>query len=293
VLTLPLMALGGLAAGVLGSILGVGGGFIMVPLLSIVFHVPMHFAVSAGQACVLATSSISASYYIRQHLAHVRLGLALGISSAIGAIAGALVGSHLNGTVLSVAFGFVLMYVAYRMNQGNGKAEQRVANVEACKVDHWGAGQALAFVGGVLSGLLGIGGGLVNVPVMCLVMGVPMRLAAATSTYMIGMTAVAGVTVYYAKGMMDLLVAGACACGVFLGALVGPRIGMRVHTRYLRLTFGVVALYTAYTMILKALPLTKSQQVVVSVLLLVLSIGGVLLYRRIRDRRRAHELVQP
>jgi len=252
--TLPLMALGGAFAGLIGSMLGLGGGFIVVPMLSILFRVPMHAAIATGQVTVMATSSIAAAAYLRARLTHVRLGIVLEIPTTIGAISGAFVGTRLPGPALAVVFGLLFLYVGWRMLRGSQGIDDPSITVETCRIRSWPAGLAGSYVGGVLSGLLGVGGGVVKVPIMCLGMGVPLRIATATSTFMVGITAAAGAFVYYTEGHLDLLVGGATVIGVAVGAALGPRVASRVHTRYLRYGFVVVAAYTAAVMIYKNLP---------------------------------------
>jgi len=252
--TLPLMALGGLVAGLVGSMLGLGGGFIIVPMLTVLFGVPMHSAVATGQVAVMATSSVAAASYLRARLTHVRLGIVLEIPTTIGAISGALAGTRLPGPALAMIFGFLMIYVGWQMLRGRQGMDDPTVTVETCRLHRWPAGLAGSYVGGVLSGLLGVGGGVVKVPVMCLGMGVPLRIATATSTFMVGITAAAGAFVYYTEGHLDLLVGGATVIGVAVGAALGPRMARRVHTRYLRYGFVVVAAYTAAVMIYKNLP---------------------------------------
>ncbi|MGQ9555277.1 MAG: sulfite exporter TauE/SafE family protein [Anaerolineae bacterium] len=265
--TLPLMALGGALAGMLGSMLGIGGGFIVVPMLTILFRIPMHLAVSAGQAAVMATSSMSAAYYVRERLSHIRLGILLETTSTIGAVGGAMLGTRLDERWLAAIFGLAMMYMAWQMNRKKEGAGSAQVTAENCRIVNLPAGMSSSLLAGVLSGLLGIGGGIVKVPVMCLVMGIPMKVATATSVYTLGITAVAGATVYYSHGMTDLLVAGAIAAGVFCGALVGPRLARRVRSQALRTGFAIVAVYTGYNMIVKALPLPKVTQVLLSLAL--------------------------
>lgn len=249
----PLMALGGALAGILGSMMGIGGGFIIVPMLTILFHVPMHTAIAAGQVSVIATSSVAAAVYIRARVAHVRLGMILQVATTAGAIVGALITGRLNAAVLSAIFGIVLLYVAFRMVRSVATVDDPSITVETCTVRGWRFGMGSSVGGGVLSGLLGIGGGIITVPVCTLVMGVPMRISTATSTFVLGVTAVAGAFIHYSAGYMDVLVTGSTALGVLVGAMLGARIAAKIKASYLRMGFALLALYTAAVMIARAL----------------------------------------
>lgn len=246
---LALLALGGVVAGALGAMLGVGGGFIIVPTLSMVFGVPMHTAIAAGQIGVVATSSMASLHYLREDLVHLRLALALLLATTLGAATGAAVGSKLDARYLSVAFGIVLLYVAWRMVQGRSSRDDSAATVEDCPLGRLWVGQIGAYIGGILSGLLGIGGGVINVPLFSLGLNVPLRLATATSAFLVGITGATAAIVYYSQGHTDLVVTGAVILGAFAGSALGARLATRIRTRYLRLAFGVLAVYTAVLMI--------------------------------------------
>jgi len=248
-----IMGFCGAGAGLLASMLGIGGGFIIVPMLTVLVGVPMHAAIAASLVAVIATSVAASAVYLRERLVHVRLGLTLEIATTLGALSGALIGTHLDPRLLSLMFGCVLVYVGWSMLRRRENSEEREALASECEVRHLGTGMMGSFVGGALSGLLGIGGGIVKVPVICLIMGMPMRVATATSAFMIGMTAVTGASVYYARGYLDVVVAGSTAAGVVLGAMLGSRLASRVQSRYLRLGFVLVSLYTAVVMVSRGL----------------------------------------
>jgi uncharacterized membrane protein YfcA len=253
VLSLALLALSGLAAGALGAMLGVGGGFIIVPTLSILFGLPMHTAVAAGQIGVVATSSVASLHYLREDLVHLRLALGLLLATTLGAATGAAIGGRLDPRYLSVGFGLILIVASWRMLKGRGRRDDAAATVEDVPVSRWGIGQAGAYLGGTLSGLLGIGGGVVNVPLFCLALNVPMRLATATSTFLVGITGATAAIVYYSQGHTDLVVSGAVMLGAFTGSWLGARLATRMRTRYLRAAFAALMLYTAVLMIARGL----------------------------------------
>jgi uncharacterized protein len=269
-----LMIGGGVAAGAFGSLLGLGGGVLIVPLLTLVFGLPLREAVGVSLICVIMTSSAAAGVYLERHVANLRLGMTLELFTAIGALVGGSIAFLLSDRLLSVLFAVLLVYVAVTMARG-GRAEDDgepppelspAGDAEAMadpgaldrlsgtgyRVRNLGLGVVGATGAGVTSALLGIGGGTIKVPLMHLAMGVPLRVATATSNMMIGITAAASAVIYIIHGGIDPYVAGPTAIGVFLGATAGSRLSHRVDVRYLRLLFVVVLLYTALQLLLRA-----------------------------------------
>ena len=266
-----LMIAGGAAAGVFGSLLGLGGGILIVPLLTLGFGLDLRQAVGVSLVAVIVTSGASAGVYLQRHVANLRLGMTLELFTAIGALIGGLVAFLLSDRVLAGLFAGLLVYSAVSMLRRGG-VDEAVSpdDVEAAPaspkgppfaeslggpgytVSHLGLGAAGSVGAGVVSALLGLGGGLVKVPVMHLVMGVPLRVATATSNLMIGVTASASAVIYLLRGEIDPFVAGPTAIGVFLGATLGSRTAHRIELRYLRILFVVVLLYTAVQMLRRA-----------------------------------------
>jgi uncharacterized membrane protein YfcA len=266
-----LMLSGGAAAGLFGSLLGLGGGILIVPLLTLGFGRPLREAVAVSLVCVIATSSAAAGTYLRSRVANLRLGMVLTLFTAIGALIGGLVAFLLPERVLGGLFAALLAYVAYTMLRrrdavtGEGAVLAPAAPptgaieraTRALDTPGYAARRlvpaSVASVGaGIISALLGIGGGAVNVPTMHLIMGVPLRVAAATSNLMIGITAVASAIVYLLRGAIDPYIAGPTVVGVFLGATIGARIAPRVDVRILRWLFVVVLVWTAFQMAQRA-----------------------------------------
>jgi uncharacterized membrane protein YfcA len=264
-----LMLAGGAAAGVFGSLLGLGGGILIVPLLTLGFGLDLRAAVGVSLVSVIVTSGASAGVYLERNVANLRLGMTLELFTAIGALIGGLVAFLLSEQVLAGLFSALLVYVAVSMIRPGGEA---AADVPAAAADpaalppfgvdlsgpgygvrRLGPGAAGSVGAGVVSALLGVGGGLVKVPVMHLLMGVPLRVATATSNLMIGVTASASAVIYLLRGEVDPYVAGPTAVGVFLGASVGSRIAHRIDLRILRVLFVVVLGYTAIQMLRRAL----------------------------------------
>ncbi len=245
-----LLLVGGVAAGLFGSLLGLGGGLLIVPLLTLGFGLPVRDAVGVSLVSVIVTSSASAGVFLERRQANLRLGMVLELFTAFGAVLGGIVAFLLDERVLAGLFAVVLLYVAVSMARGirARPAAGFAAEDEPYEVRNFGPATAGSIVAGILSALLGIGGGLVKVPLMHLLMGVPLRVATATSNLMIGITASASAVVYLLRGGIDANAAGPTAIGVFLGASLGSRTGHRIDVRVLRLLFVVVLLYTAFEM---------------------------------------------
>lgn len=271
-----LLIAGGIAAGLFGSLLGLGGGVLLVPLLTLGFDLPVREAVGVSLVCVIITSAASASVFLDRGVANLRLGMVLELFTAIGALIGGLVAFLLDERFLAGLFALLLVYTAATMLRPRGvpgtespvvpDAEARSAVVGTARSRvgeamsgpgyrvHQPVPGAIGGVGGgILSALLGIGGGLIMVPVMHVLMGVPLRVATATSNVMIGVTASTSALVYVLKGGIDPYATGPAAVGVFFGAAVGSRIVHRVDTRLLRLLFAAVLAYTAVLMVQRAL----------------------------------------
>ncbi len=270
-----LLIAGGAAAGVFGSLLGLGGGILLVPLLTLGFDLPLREAVGVSLVSVIVNSSASAGVYLQKHVANLRLGMTLELFTAIGALAGGLIAFLISEQVLAALFAALLGYVAVSMARGsrsNAAAEAGSALADPELVDpagsiirsldgpgyrirRFGWGAIGSIGAGIISALLGVGGGLVKVPVMHLLMGVPLRVATATSNLMIGVTASASAIIYLLRDQIDPFVAGPVAVGVFVGASVGSRTAHRIDLRILRLLFVVVLAYTAVQMIGRAIAL--------------------------------------
>ena len=268
---------GGVAAGLFGSLLGLGGGILIVPLLTLGFGLPLITAVGVSLVCVIVTSGAAAGVYLERRVANLRLGMTLELFTAIGALTGGLVAFLVPERFLALLFAALLAYVALTIGRrrdpapeleiitsgaASGRAADAAKSVAALEVRLSGPGYRVRRLGfgvvgslfaGVVSALLGIGGGLVKVPVMHVVMGVPLRVATATSNLMIGITASASAIIYLVRGGIDPYAAAPTAIGVFLGASVGSRIASRIDLRLLRGLFVAILLYTAWQMLQRAI----------------------------------------
>lgn len=254
------MALGGIFAGLLGSVLGLGGGILIIPMLTLVFEVPMREAIGASLVCVIATSSGAASLYVKKHLCDIRLGMTLELATTLGAIAGGVVAGIMKPQILCIFFSALLIYTAGTMlrKKSDGSIGDEMKNTGnlnykegSYKITHLPLGMGASFFAGNVSGLLGVGGGIIKVPVMYLLMRVPLKTAVATSNFMIGVTASAGAFVYFSRGEVHPLVAGSTMLGVFLGATLGSRLFPKIKAEYLKKAFVFILLYLSLEMLFK------------------------------------------
>jgi len=255
-------------SGLLGSLLGLGGGVILVPLLVLLLHLPIHTASAASIFAVVATSTASTSNYMREGLTNLRLGVFLELSTTLGAISGALITAAMGEPLLRVILGIILIYAAvtmfkkigeWRPHASDGLASRlrldgsyydRAEGVEVSYgVDNTPAVLLLSYLAGVISGLLGIGGGGIKVPAMNLLGGVPIKAAVATSSFMIGITAAAASIIYMRQRYCNPIVAAPVVLGALLGASIGSRITPRVRGRTLKLLFTILLIILGLRMI--------------------------------------------
>ncbi len=262
-----LIAFGSLLAGFLGSLTGLGGGVVIVPLLALVFHVDMRYAIGASLVSVIATSSGAAAAYVREGFSNMRIGMFLEIATTLGAIAGALIAGHVSTSTIAVVFGFVLLYSAYlsartqpavpidknpdtlaRFLRLDG-AYPTVEGLQPYTVHRIPLGFSIMFGAGTLSGLLGIGSGAVKVLAMDQAMRIPFKVSTTTSNFMIGATAAASAGIYLSRGYIQPPVAMPVMLGVLAGSLAGARRLAGSSTRPLRLLFAAVVGVLAVEMI--------------------------------------------
>ncbi len=253
-------------AGVFGSMLGVGGGIIMVPVLSLAFGVPIKTAIATSIICVIATSSMAQTTFAARGMTNMRLGMFLEVATTVGALAGGITAVLIDGDILQASFAVLLFYVAWQMSRRRGDvvpvegpvmpssyydpSERRQVSYG---VHGLGAGFALSVVAGNVSGLLGVGGGAFKVPIMNLLMGVPLKATIATSNLMIGVTAATSAAIFYGRGYVDPRWAVPAALGILVGARVGPRFAIHLPARVLVLVFEVVLVVFGVLMLLRAL----------------------------------------
>jgi uncharacterized membrane protein YfcA len=254
------------AAGVFGSMLGVGGGIIMVPVLSLAFGVPIKTAIATSIVCVIATSSMAQTTFAARGMTNMLLGIFLEVATTVGAIAGGVTAVLVDGRVLQGCFAAVLFYVAWQMGRRRVDAPPVETGVMPSRyydpsegreisygVHGLGPGFALSLLAGNVSGLLGVGGGAFKVPIMRLIMGVPLKATLATSNLMIGVTAATGAAIFYGRGYMDPRWAVPSVLGILAGALVGPQLAIHLRTRVLVVVFEIVLVVFGVLMLLQAL----------------------------------------
>ncbi len=259
-----------IAAGVLGSLIGLGGGVVVVPVLTLLFHVDIRLAIGASIVSVIATSSGAAAAYVRERMTNLRAGMFLEIATVTGALTGAYLTTVLPARVLFIVFGVVLAYSALATFQKRhadrplSVSTDRIANAMklhgsyfdeaqgrevAYKVVGTKPGLALMYVAGLVSALLGIGSGALKVPAMDLAMHLPMKVSTATSNFMIGVTAAASAGVYFARGQIDPIIAAPVAAGVLGGAMLGARVLGKMQSKTIRLVFVIVLVVIAAEML--------------------------------------------
>lgn len=253
------------AAGIIGSMFGIGGGLIVIPILTLVFGLPMKEAIGASLISIIATSTSAASRYVSQGTANMRLGMFLEPFTVAGSITGAAIAVYLDQDILLALFAVILVYGAYHMAYGkkadstiNKKTYPSVAGSYldgeqevSYEVVNLPRGMAASFGAGNVSGMLGVGGGIIKVPVMNLWMNVPIKAATATSNFMIGVTALASASVYYVSGLLNPTLAAVVAIGAFLGTKVGPRVIAKTASVTLKKWFAVIMIVMACALILK------------------------------------------
>ncbi|HVT04748.1 MAG TPA: sulfite exporter TauE/SafE family protein [Thermoanaerobaculia bacterium] len=273
---LLLLLFGGFGAGLIGSIFGLGGGILIVPLLAIVLRVPMHQAVATSLLCVIATSSAAASRNVRRGVANVRLGMTLEIATVIGAMIGGAVAGNISANMLMMIFGCAMILMSIPMARGVADEPEEIAtadelveetftdslngsyfdaaeqSVVTYRVRRLPLALSISSIAGLLSGLLGVGGGIIKVPALTLLCDVPMKAAAATSNFMIGVTAVASAVIYYGRGDVSPLISAASVLGVFAGSRTGSVLAGRIKSASLRKGFSMVMVVIAIQLILKA-----------------------------------------
>ena len=271
----------GLVGSLLGSMLGLGGGVFFVPLLTLVLNLPIHIAIGSSLVAIIANSITAAGTHIKARLTNVKLGMLLLTATTIGAIAGAFLAAFLASPILTAIFGVALIGIGYSMIKRRQLAQEAISSREIAagsgdsstssvsslatsyydrslnqvvtyNVSHVPQGWGINLLVGIASSLLGVGGGIINIPVMNLIMRVPIRAAMATNSFMVGITALAGACVYYYHGYVDPLTVAPIVVGSFIGALIGTQLVQRASSIILRQAFAIVLFILAVLMLLRA-----------------------------------------
>ena len=263
-------------AGVVGAVLGLGGGILLVPILTVAFGVNLHYAMGASIIAVIATSSGAAASYLRSGLTNLRLGLFLAMATVAGAVVGAALSGVAPARALELTLGVALAYsvvvtlrqlkvdvpalaasdaLALRFALEGSYYDARLEREVTYRVARVRSGLAVMFAAGLLSGLLGIGSGAFKVLALDYFMRLPMKVSTATSNFMIGITASAGAAVYFGRGDIHPVIVTPVALGILLGAYLGTRLMGRLRNTTVRALFLPVIVYLALSMIVRGLGL--------------------------------------
>jgi uncharacterized membrane protein YfcA len=255
----------GFFAGLLGALTGIGGGILLSPILALHFGIPIREAIGTSLVAVITTSAASSSVHLQRHTTDIRLGMTLELATSFGAAVTAYLVAYFNRNALEGLFAGFLLYSAITILRRGGKIKPEDETEELptsndgevvippYEPQRYPLGLGASLVAGALSGLLGIGGGPIKVPVMYLFMDVPLMVATATSNFMIGVTAAASALVYYRRGDILVQYAAPLAVGVFLGSLLGARLAPRIHSRYVMYLLVTIMLYLAGHMLVHLL----------------------------------------
>ena len=254
-------------AGLLGSLTGLGGGVVVIPVLTLCFGVDFHYAVGAALVASIATSSGSGSAYVKEGVTNIRLGMFLEIATTIGAVCGAAVAIYLNSNTIAIIYGGVLVLTAAMQQRRKsdhdgvvgsemarrlklfGSWPQKDGTMKHYQLRHVGGGFSVMYVAGILSGILGIGSGVLKVIAMDGIMKVPFKVSTTTSNFMMGVTACASAVIYVQRGNIVPGMACPVMIGVLFGALTGAKLLKRLDVRLLRRIFCIVILMVAANMI--------------------------------------------
>lgn len=249
---IELLVMGVLAGGI-GSMLGIGGGLVITPVLTLGLGVPIHQAIATSLCAVIATSTGAAARYVEHRLADIRLGMTLELATTSGAVVGSIAAGFLSRETLSILFSCLLVYAGATMvRRAFHASSSDDGDSRPYTVRRWPLGLAGSAGAGTISGMLGVGGGVVKVPLMYLFMGIPFKTATATSNFMIGVTAAASAFVYYARGDVNVAITAPAVVGVFAGSFIGSHLMSRTPSRFLIIAFSVIVFYFAALMIWKA-----------------------------------------
>jgi uncharacterized membrane protein YfcA len=260
-----------IVAGFLGSILGLGGGIIVVPALTLLFNVDIRYAVAASLISIIATSSGAAASFLRDHLTNIRVAVVLEIGTVTGAMTGFLISHSIKSSWLYILFGSFLLMSSILMFKNRkdpradkdhpwsrnlglaGSYKDENNKIISYSVANVPLGVISMYFAGVLSALLGIGSGIFKVLAMDGAMKLPLKVSSATSNFMIGVTAAASAGAYFLKGDIRPEIASPVAIGILIGAYFGPKVMTRMKTSQMRKLFVGVLVFVSFQMILKGI----------------------------------------
>jgi uncharacterized protein len=254
-------------AGFIGALTGLGGGVVLVPVLTLFFKVDIRYAIGASLVSVIATSSGAAAAYVKEGFSNIRIGMFLEIATTMGALVGASVATHVSAKAIAIVFGCALLFSAYFARKPRSQAQRDLppdrwattlrmngsfpesGRTRTYNVQSVPAGWGLMFTAGTLSGLLGIGSGAMKVLAMDQAMKIPFKVSTTTSNFMIGVTAAASAGIYLSRGYIDPGLSMPVVLGVLAGSLIGTKVLVRVHVKWLRLGFSLVIVVLALEML--------------------------------------------
>ncbi len=301
----------GILGGLVGSLTGLGGGTVIVPLLSLFVGVPIYFAAAAGLFSSIATSAGSASRYTREKIANLKIGIGLQVATTIGVISGSIIAVlvYTNGfeAIIYIIFGGVLLgSLIPIVRRGKSELPEKIKADRSTslfqlsgnyfdsrmqkKIDYsgvrWWYGELIMFFAGLLSGLLGIGGGALNVLAMDATMNLPMKVATTTSNFMVGITAATGASIYWYEGYIQFFVVASTVLGVLVGAFLGAKVLVSISNVNIRWIFFSVLSFLGIQMVLRGLEnssilaLSSTGSIIVSVVFAVILIAILYLYTK-------------
>ena len=254
-------------AGLTGSLTGLGGGVVLIPLLTLVFKVDIHYAIGTSLISVIATSSGAAAAYVKEGITNIRLGMFLEMATTIGAITGAVLATYISTSFIAILFGIILIISAITSFV---RQEEKISNEPGSKfsnklklnnsfpsengIHHYtvknvAGGFLVMNIAGIISGLLGIGSGALKVIAMDSIMRIPFKVSTTTSNFMIGVTAAASAGIYLKRGYIDPGLSMPVVLGVLVGAFIGSKMLFRVRTKTLKILFAIVILFLSAEMI--------------------------------------------
>jgi len=263
-----------IGAGLLGSLLGLGGGIIIIPALTLLLKIDIRYAIGASVISVIATSSGAAAAYVRERMTNIRVAMLLEIATTAGALTGAYLAGLISTRWLYIIFGLVMGYsslamfrkrrehagddaapspLADRLRLHDSYVDESLGREVVYRVARTELGLGLMYIAGVVSGLLGIGSGALKVPAMDLAMRLPIKISTATSNFMMGVTAAASAGVYFMRGDINPFIAAPVAAGILVGATLGSRLLGRLKSSTIRIVFIVVLIWVSVQMLLKGL----------------------------------------
>jgi uncharacterized membrane protein YfcA len=240
----------GILAGFVGSLFGLGGGIVIVPVLTLIFKLPVIEAVGTSLVSISAVSSLAAIDFLKSGRVDLELGMIVAATASIGALTGGVLVEFIPSKTIYLAFSIILIVAALNMTR-----PKRIILIDNQyrSASNKAMGYSLSLLAGGVSGILGVGGGIIQVPVMRTIMKVPMKIATATSSYMIGILVAPAALLYLLRGDVDFFKAGAIIIGAYAGSMLGAAFSYRITSLMLRLIFVGIMIFTAYRMFIKGI----------------------------------------